>query len=58
MVEAVERASGINVTHLVVNSHLIEETSAAVIEEGVRLAEAVQEEMGSKLGLWRLSAGC
>ncbi len=50
MVEAVERASGINVTHLVVNSHLIEETSEAVIEEGVRLAEAVQKEMGKQIG--------
>lgn len=44
MVEAVEKASAISVTHFVVNSHLIEETTVAVIEEGIELAEAVQKE--------------
>lgn len=37
----IESTSGLTITHLVVNSHLIEETTAAIIQEGIKLAEAV-----------------
>jgi hypothetical protein len=37
------------ITDLVVNSHLIEETSAAVIDEGIALAEAVSRETGARV---------
>ena len=40
------RASGVPVTGMVVNSHLIEETSAATIREGVSLAESVTRNTG------------
>ncbi|NPV13650.1 hypothetical protein HPY86_01795 [candidate division WOR-3 bacterium] len=50
MVEAVENASEISVTQLVVNSHLIDETSVAVIEEGIELAEAVRNETNKVIG--------
>ncbi|MEO0025974.1 MAG: hypothetical protein ABIK54_04360 [candidate division WOR-3 bacterium] len=37
----IESTSGLTITHLVVNSHLIEETTAAIVQEGIKLAEAV-----------------
>ncbi len=37
----IESTSGLTITHLVVNSHLIEETTAAIIQEGIKLAEAL-----------------
>ncbi len=43
MIEAVSESAGLPFTHLVVNSHLIEETTPAVIEEGIELAEKVKQ---------------
>ena len=37
----IEAASGMRIGKLVVNSHLIDQTDRAVIEEGIRLAEEV-----------------
>ncbi len=50
MVEAIEQASSVLVTYLAINSHLIEETSQEVIEEGIQLAEAVQKEIKKPIG--------
>lgn len=50
MIRGIEEASGIGVTHLVPNSHLIDETTEAVIEEGIVLAEAVKKETGKEIG--------
>ncbi|MBN2538147.1 tyrosine-protein kinase family protein [candidate division WOR-3 bacterium] len=41
MLASIESASGLRITGLVVNSHLADETTPAIIEEGVRLAAAV-----------------
>lgn len=41
MVVGIESASGLRVTGLVVNSHLADETTPPIVEEGIRLAEAV-----------------
>jgi len=46
MVTEIGRASGVPVTGTVVNSHLIEETSAATIREGVEMAEEVARDTG------------
>ncbi|MEO0071603.1 MAG: cobalamin biosynthesis protein CobQ [candidate division WOR-3 bacterium] len=43
MIEAITDSCGFPITHLIVNSHLIEETSVAVIEEGIKLAESVSK---------------
>jgi hypothetical protein len=42
----IEAASGMRIGRLVVNSHLIDETDAAVVEEGIRLAEEVTASTG------------
>lgn len=47
----VAAAAGLPVTDIIVNSHLIEETTAQVIEEGIRLAEAVAAETGVRVAL-------
>jgi hypothetical protein len=46
MIREIGQASGVPVTGTVVNSHLIEETTAATIEEGIELAEAVRQRTG------------
>jgi hypothetical protein len=46
MIAGIESASGLRVTGLVVNSHLVEETTPLIVEEGVRLAEAVHSAGG------------
>lgn len=47
---AIEEASGLEVTRLVVNSHLIDETRSEVIEEGIALAEQVVEQARVPIG--------
>jgi hypothetical protein len=41
LIAGIESASGLEVSGLVVNSHLVEQTTPAVVVEGIRLAEAV-----------------
>lgn len=43
MIEAITESANLPVTYLVVNSHLIEETTVAVIEEGIKLTETVSQ---------------
>lgn len=43
MIEAIADSCGFAITRIAVNSHLIEETSVAVIEEGIKLAELVSK---------------
>ncbi len=50
LIVGIEEAAGIRITRLVVNSHLIEETERAVIEEGIRLGEAVSDKTGKPIG--------
>jgi len=49
MMRSIETASGVRIRGIVVNSHLIDETSAGVIEEGIRLAEEVGASTGSRV---------
>lgn len=49
MMTDISRASGLELSALVVNSHLIEETAAEVIEEGIELAEEVSRETGASI---------
>ncbi len=42
----IEAASGMRIGRLVANSHLIDQTDASVIEEGIRLAEEVAGDTG------------
>jgi hypothetical protein len=44
MLREVERASRLRVTALVANTHLMHETTPAIVEAGIRLAEAVAAE--------------
>jgi RecA/RadA recombinase len=46
MIDSVRAASGARITHLVANTHLGDETSPKIIEEGVALVTAVREEIG------------
>jgi len=46
---ALEQSAQVPVTDLVVNSHLIDETTAAVIAEGIELAEAVSRATGRRV---------
>ncbi len=46
MIAEIGRVSGVPITGMVVNSHLIDETTLAVVEEGIRLAEEVQRDTG------------
>lgn len=43
MMDEISLASGVAITDIVVNSHLIEETTPEVIEEGIALAERLTE---------------
>ncbi|MGQ9678217.1 MAG: cobalamin biosynthesis protein CobQ [bacterium] len=49
-IHSIEEMGRIKVTHLVANSHLIEETTHDVIEEGIALAEAVAKETEKEIG--------
>jgi hypothetical protein len=51
MVDEIEGASGVAVTDIIVNSHLVEETEAVVIDEGIRLAEEVGRDSGRRVAL-------
>ncbi len=46
----IEESAGVPVTHIVVNSHLIEETDESVVREGIELAEAVSRLSGKPIG--------
>lgn len=50
LINRIEEAAGLEITHLVVNSHLIEETSVMVIQEGIALAEKVGNSMNKPIG--------
>lgn len=49
MIAEIDRASGVPVTGLVVNSHLIDETTATVVSEGISLAEEVARSSGIEI---------
>lgn len=46
MIAEIGRVSGVPITGMVVNSHLIDDTTPEVVEEGIRLAEEVQKDTG------------
>ena len=50
LIQGIEEASGMGVTHRVPNWHRSEGSSVAVIEEGIALAEAVKKETGKEIG--------
>jgi hypothetical protein len=50
LISGIEAAAGLPITQLVVNSHLIDETSAAVISEGIELAEKVSQQLNKPVG--------
>ncbi len=50
LIKGIENSSGLPITHIVVNSHLIEETSGAIIKEGIELAERVGAETNKPIG--------
>jgi hypothetical protein len=50
LMKGIENSSGLPITHIVVNSHLIEETSGAIIKEGIELAERVGAVTGKPIG--------
>jgi hypothetical protein len=49
MLDEIGLASGVAITDIVVNSHLIEETTADVIEEGIALAEQLSQAAGTRV---------
>ena len=49
MMDDISSAARIRVDRIVVNSHLIEETTAAVIEEGIALAEGIAGATGARI---------
>ena len=49
MMDGISTAAGIAVDRIVVNSHLIDETTPAVIEEGIRLGEEVSRATGAEI---------
>ena len=52
MLHEVERASKLRVTGLIANTHLMGETTPAVIVAGLDLAEAVSRETGIPVRFW------
>jgi len=42
----IESISGLKITDLVSNTHLLDETTPAIIEEGIRVTEQVSEKLG------------
>jgi len=49
MMAGIADAAKIKVDRIVVNSHLIDETTPAVIEEGIALAEALAQKTGARI---------
>lgn len=49
MMSGISRASGLELSALVVNSHLIDETEPGTIDEGIRLAEEVASRTGARI---------
>jgi hypothetical protein len=49
MMDDISSAARISVDRIVVNSHLIDETTPAVIEEGIGLGERVARETGAAI---------
>lgn len=49
MMAEIEAASGLGITDIVVNSHLVDETTPEVIEEGIALAREVAAETGTRV---------
>ncbi len=49
MIDEVGRAGGLAMTDLVVNSHLVDETTPEVIEEGIALGREVAEATGTRV---------
>jgi hypothetical protein len=49
MMAEISAACGLPITDIAVNSHLIEETTGAVVQEGMALAEAVAAETGVRV---------
>ncbi|MBM3330616.1 hypothetical protein FJY68_02035 [candidate division WOR-3 bacterium] len=49
MMAGISAAAGINVDRIVVNSHLVEETTPSVIEEGIELGEALARKTGARI---------
>jgi hypothetical protein len=49
MMTGISAAAGINVDRIVVNSHLVEETTPSVIEEGIELGEALAKKTGARI---------
>ncbi len=47
--DGISSAAGIAVDRIVVNSHLIDETTPAVIEEGISLGEEVSRATGASI---------
>jgi hypothetical protein len=54
MVSEIERASKLKMTGLVANTHLIQETTADTVEEGLELAEAVGRVTGLPVRFWAM----
>ncbi len=57
LMSGIDGSSGVPVTYIVVNSHLIEETDEAVIKEGIELAEAVSKMSGRSIGFVVMARG-
>ena len=51
MMDGISAAARISVDRIVVNSHLIDETTAAVIEEGIALGEELARATGARIAL-------
>ncbi len=49
MLDGIRQAAGVAISDIVVNSHLIDETTAAVIEEGIELAEELGQSTGTRV---------
>jgi hypothetical protein len=49
MMAGISAAARINVDRIVVNSHLVDETTPAVIDEGIALGEALAQKTGAKI---------
>ena len=49
MMDGISAAAGIRVERIVVNSHLIDETTPAVIEEGIALGEGLARATGARI---------
>jgi hypothetical protein len=49
MMAGISAAARINVDRIVVNSHLVDETTPAVIDEGIALGKALAQKTGAKI---------